>query len=167
MRLIGGLSSALNPERRYWIHSLLAFVILLAVAGSFWNFWGLKEVNWTLSKFLLVLLIPGLWYYCSCVLIPENPNDINDWQEYYYSIRVRFFLGMVGWTLVIIATSFFILHLPVAHPARIGHFTSLGISVLGVISSNPRVHGGLVLVLSVIVIGMCATIASQPGWLME
>lgn len=167
MRLIGGLGPALHPERRYWVHALLTFLTLLAVAVSFWNFWGLKEVNWSLPIFLLVLLIPGLWYYCSCVLIPENPNEINDWQAYYYSVRVRFYLGLAGLTLVIIITSFLVLELPLGHPARIGQVVILAISVMGALSANPRVHMGLVIAMCVIVIVASITIASQPAWLIE
>ena len=47
MRLIGGLGPALHPERRYWVHALLTFLTLLAVAVSFWNFWGLRKQHET------------------------------------------------------------------------------------------------------------------------
>lgn len=167
IRLIGGIGSALHPRRRYWIHALLNLALLLGVAVSFWNFWGLRQVDWTLPKFLLVLLIPGFLYYCASVLIPENPNDVTSWREYYFSVHVRFFTGFACWTLVVIATSFLILDIPLNHPVRIGHIAGIILSVLGAVSSKPNVHAGVVIALTIVTVGMALSIASQPGWLIE
>ena len=167
MRLIGGIGSALHPERRYWVHAMLTLAQLLGIAFSFWNFWSLKALDWTLPKFLLVLLIPGLLYYCASIIIPENPNDVTSWREHYFSVHVRFFTGLACYTLVVIATSFLILDLPLIHPVRLGQIAAIIISVVGAISSKPKVHAGIVVILMIMIVGMAVSIASQPGWLIE
>lgn len=165
MRLIGGLSSALDPEKRYPIHYAFVFVTLLGIVFSFWNFYGLHVVSWTLPKFLVALSMPGLLYYMASVLIPENPNDVASWREYYYSVRVRYFAGLVCWVIIAATMAYVFLGLPLMHPARIGHAAGLALGLTGLFSSNPRVHGALAVILALMLLAMTLTIAVQPGWL--
>ena len=69
LRLIGGLPYAADPNRRYWVHLVFVCNHLAVVALVFWNLWSFRNATWTLPKFLIVLIIPGLIYFLACALI--------------------------------------------------------------------------------------------------
>ena len=81
LRILGGLPSALDPEKRYWVHTGMSLLMLMGIASSFWAFWSLRETAWTYPGFLLALLLPGLLFYCAAILIPENPEAVFEEEE--------------------------------------------------------------------------------------
>ena len=42
LRVLGGLPVAMVPQRRYFPHLLLTFILLLFIATSFWSFWSAR-----------------------------------------------------------------------------------------------------------------------------
>jgi len=54
--LLGGVATVLSPGRRFSLHLLLTFNLLLLLLESFWIFWSFREVQWTFLAFTLVLV---------------------------------------------------------------------------------------------------------------
>jgi hypothetical protein len=165
LRLLGGLSVATAPGRRYPTHLTLVVVMLLLVASSFWTFWSLRGVEWTFVGFLLALLVPGLLYYCAAVLVPENPGEVASWRDYYFAGHRRLYAGFALWGLSAAASASVNLGMSLTHPARRVHVAVLVIGVIGWATSNPRVHAGLAATLVVLMIAGAVGINMAPGWL--
>ena len=148
LRVLGGLPAAMARHRRYSLHLVLTFVQLMLIAISFWTFWSLRNVTWTFRGFLLALLIPGLLYYCAAVLVPENPEQVASWRDHYYRVRRRWYGGFGLWGLAAAASATVNLGMPLDHPARAVHVISVALGLAGSLSSNPRVHTGIVVALA-------------------
>lgn len=146
LRILGGLPYAVEKSRRYWVHVAITLVLLLAVIGAFWTLWSLRDIRWTFSRFLLVLMIPGVLYYLAALAIPENPEQVESWFDHYYTVQRRFFTGFALWGVVAAVNASVNLSLPLTHPSRAIHVTAVVFGITGAASSNPRVHAGIVAV---------------------
>ena len=163
MRLVGGLPHAVHGGARYWIHlSFVGFQLLFTVI-VFWTFWLLRNVEWDLPTFLLMLTTPGFIYYNACTLVPENPSEVESWHDYYFSVRRRYFIGLSCWVVALIAISTVVLGFPLVHPTRVVQAVALPTALLGAFSSNPRVHAGLVMFLFAVVILFMFSFGLRPG----
>lgn len=167
MRLISGLPSAMDPARRYWVHLTMVLSLLISISVSFWTFWSLKDVDWKYGNFLLALAIPGLMFFIVATLVPEDPSEVESWRDHYYAVRVRFYLGLCLWSLATVGSSIFNLELPWLHPVRFFQVYILAVGITGAVTPNPKVHGGLVILMALMSTVMPFTVAMQSGWLVE
>lgn len=163
LRILGGLPYAVEKPRRYWVHLAFTLVLLLAVIGAFWTLWSLRDIPWTFSRFLLVLMIPGVLYYLAALAIPENPEHVESWRDHYYSVHRRFFVGFAVWGAVAAANASVNLGLPLTHPSRVVHVAAVTFGVIGAVSSNPRVHAGIVIVSYAVWALWALTTGMSPG----
>jgi len=163
MRLVAGLPYAAQPDRRYWVHLVFVSTHLLLTAVVFWNLWSFRDATWTLSRFLLVLTIPGLVYFTACTLIPEQASTIESWRSYYYSVRPRFFMGVLALVLAISLGLAVVLEVPLLHPARVPQVMAMAAALLGAYSSSARVHAGLALFLLLNLVATGYSIFLEPG----
>ena len=166
LRLLGGLPAAMAPGRRSFLHLTSTLVMLGLVAISFWTFWSLREVEWTYPGFMLALLVPGGLYYCTAVLIPENPESVESWNDHYFSARRRLYAGFGAWALAAAASATVNLGMGFVHPARGVHIFAFTLGAVGASMDSERVHRGLVAVMAVL---MIASSFAQlgPGWLAQ
>jgi hypothetical protein len=164
LRLLGGLPAALAPGRRSFVHVTVTLFMLGLVAISFWTFWSLRDVDWTYVGFMVALLVPGTLYYSAAVLIPENPEAVGSWGEYYFAVHRRLYLGFLSWALAAAASATVNLGMGPLHPARGVHALVVVIGVLGAARSNERLHRLLAILLALLLIG--ASFAQlSPDWL--
>jgi hypothetical protein len=163
MRLVGGLPHAVQQGRRYWVHLSFVCFQLLATVMIFWLFWSFRTVEWNFPTFLLVLASPVLLYFNACTLVPESPSAVESWRDYYYSVRTRYFFGASCWVVAVAIISTVVLGLPFLHPARVVQASMVAAGVTGFLSSNERVHGGLVLFFLLMSMLLAFTLAFQPG----
>lgn len=154
LRIIGGWSKAMRSPTRSLRLLGITFVHLYLVAVSFWVFWSLSEVDWTFIGFLVALLIPGVLYFCATVLIPEEPDEVEDWDGYYRTVRRSYYLGIAVWGVSAAASATVNLDMGWVHPARLVHLTALSVGLLGGFSRSERVHTGLV----VLMLGICVLV---------
>ena len=166
LRLLGGLSSALERGRRHPLHLGLCVVLLFMVTISFWVFWSLRTVEWTFAGFLAALAIPGTLYYSAAALIPENPADVASWQAYYFNVHRQVFSGLALWALAAATSASLNLGMGLAHPARIVHVTALSIGVTGAVSSSHRVHSALLSLMGILMFGTLV-MHIGPDWLVR
>jgi len=166
MRLIGGVSVAMAPGRRYWPHLVLTCALLLMIAGGFWTFWSLRDVEWTFIGFLVALAVVGLLYYLAAVLVPENPEDVLSWREHYSAVRRRWYWGVSMWAVMIAANATVNLGFPLMHPSRVIQASSLSLGLVGALSKSDGVHEVLAAVVALGVVAMMVAILS-PSWLTQ
>ena len=163
MRLLAGLPSAAQPGRRYWVHLTFICAHLAGTVGAFWVYWSFQNANWSLLRFVLVLASPGLMYFNACSLIPENPSSVDSWRDYYYSVRRRYFIGVICWVLVAAGAGTVVLEMPLLHPARVVEIAFLLLGTLGAMSASERVHSGLAICIVAFAPVLALTLFSQPG----
>lgn len=164
LRILGGISAATNKERRYSIHLIFLVVILISIVISFWGIWALRDVEWKLYKFILALMDGALYYFIATVLIPENPNEIESWKDYYYKNKHKLFYGMLFFLFYVQIHSVVLIEQELIHPARLGNLIALIPIYLGIQSKNHKIHFGIAIYYLIFVIMMVFTIASEPGW---
>ena len=167
MRLVAGLPYAAHPNRRYWVHLAFVCILLLVTAVSFWNLWSYRDVTWTLPRFLLILTIPGLIYFQTCTAIPEHASTVDSWRSYYYSVRARFFLGLVALLLAISFSFAIVLELPWLHPAQVPQAIAMAAALLGAYSSSEQVHAGLAMFLLLNLVIAASSVFLEPGLVLQ
>jgi hypothetical protein len=167
LRVLGGIPGAIGPNRRYSLHLMLTFTLLLFTTLSFWTFWSLRDVEWTFRGFTLALMIPGLLYYCAAVLVPENPEDVASWRDHYFAVRRRWFGGFALWGVAAAASASVNLGMPLNHPARGVHVSALALGIIGAMSARPRLHTVIVTVLGLLSIVAALDPQLDPDWLTQ
>jgi hypothetical protein len=167
MRLLSGLPYAIRPGPRYWVHLAFVLVHLLGTSLSFWNFWAYRDADWTLPRFLLALASPGVVFFISCSLIPENPSAVTSWRDHYFATRRSFFLGLIVWALVGVGVITFVAGLPWLHPGRIGSVVLLLVGAVGMSFAGPRVHAALAVGVVVVITVAVSSVYLQPASLAQ
>jgi hypothetical protein len=144
------------------VHLGFVGIQLVATLGAFWAFWSFRDLEWNVGRFALALTGPSLIYLCTCTLIPENPESVASWRDHYYGVRRRYFGACIAWALCAAVASTALLQIPWSHPARIAQGSVLVAGVVGCGTASPRVHAGIVLVLTGVAIGVLVLLAA-PG----
>ena len=165
LRILGGLPSALAPQRRYALHLALTFNNLLLIALSFWTFWSLREVAWTFRGFTAALLIPGLLYYCAAVLIPENPENVLSWRDHFVAVRRRWYVGFAIWGLAAGVSATINLGMPLTHRARSVHVGAFLLGSAGAALSTSRYQAVIIAIIAFLLIGGALNPSIDAGWL--
>ncbi len=161
--MITGLPFVVQKHNRYWVHCAFVVFQLAATVAAFWNFWGLREVEWTFPSFVVALMSPAAIYYNACVLVPENASEVQSWRDYYYSVRQRYFVGVLCWFVIIVAVSLVVLFIPLLHPMRIFNVLMILAALSGLLSENPRVHGAIAVFYLALLTFLMTAVASRPG----
>ena len=156
-RLLGGMRYVLDRDRRYWVHSLLVIVLLLLASLIWWGLWYARNTQWTYLAFAYNLLIgPGILYFASTLLVPENPRRIRNWREYYYRFH-RLFYGAFGvLVLLLFAGSILFTGTPLLHFTRVLQAVALAICLIGATSDRHAVHGTLAILLLLLILAAAA-----------
>jgi hypothetical protein len=162
-RLVFGLPSATLQDRRYWVH--LVFVVAFAfwLAALFWSFWSFRDVAWTFPRFLLALTVPVLALLMASTLIPESPENVESWRDFYYSVRLKYFSAFIVVSFLLAISSTFLIDMPFTHPARLAELSLAAFGVVGVLSSNPRVHGAMAICVIGFAVFVISVVMFEPG----
>jgi len=164
LRVIGGISAASNKENRYSVHLILISVSFLSIVFSFWTSWGMKETDWTLPKLLFALVDPAIAYFIATVLIPENPNEIKSWKEYYYKNKNKYFIATLIYIIYIQFHGTILFNQPIFHISKLAALIALIPIIFGLQSSNHKVHLSIAIFYLLQILIMSFTIAVEPGW---
>ena len=101
--------------------------------------------------------------FMASTLIPASPDGVESWKDFYYSVRSKYFSGWIAGFFLVAVTTTVLVDMPFAHPARLVQFSLAAVGVIGVSSSNPKVHGAI----AVCLIGIAAFVSSavlfEPG----
>lgn len=144
-RIVGALPAIVEVERRYWVHTGWAFVLLLAAVSTWWTIWNLRSVEWTPFRFLWALTVPALIHIRAGILVSEDPAAVRRWRVHYFESRLPFFfIGVVialngavlPWIMGLAPWPFI--------PIQASWAALLVISSLGLLSAKPSLHVALV-----------------------
>jgi hypothetical protein len=142
-RLTAGLPYSIVKGRRYWVHLVVIGGLLSSIAIIFWNFWSFHDADWTFPRFVLALAPAIITQFMAATIIPSSSDEVESWEEFYYSIRKRYFSACIGLGLVLAFSSIVLLDMPLMQPARGVELMVIAMGAVGLSSSNPRVHAGL------------------------
>jgi len=165
LRVVGGLPFASVPERRYAVQLAVMLFHILGTAAGFWTFWSFREVEWSFPRFVLALTVPGVWFYCASVLVPENPESVVEWRAHYYAIRRRFYTGVGIWGVCAATSASVNLGMSFSHPARGVQASMVALGIIGAVTPNPRVHAGIALLFGALFAVWALSSGLAPDWL--
>jgi hypothetical protein len=157
LRALSVLPHAVRIGRRYWVHTTWVGLTLATTLLMFWNFWLYREIEWTLPRLALVLANPSILFVIASLLAPGDSSATESWREYFFSIRLRFFVTCIVWDLSALTENFALGDLPtLAH-------------VAGAASNRAGVQAAIALALLVLVALLlsgalsAAPVGSAPG----
>ena len=146
-RLLQGLATLIEHPGRirlWWVHLGWAAWAMLFVTGFWWAEFELSRVaDWTVIKFLFLLLYSSLYFLVCTILFPVGPPDEAGFQHYFISRRYWFFGFIAGIALLDIGDT---LLKGAAHLAALGagyviYIAGLiAIAAAGVICRSARGH---------------------------
>ena len=68
----------------YWIHTILALLVYVALLQQWWEIWGVRDVpTWTFPGLLMMLAGPTGLFLIANLLFPEPVRDTN-FRDYYF-----------------------------------------------------------------------------------
>jgi len=141
-RLLGGLAPAMEAGRRYWVHLIWVFVLLLVAVMAWWIMWRTSGVTWTPLKFLWALSLPAFVFVRASILLGNSNDPPVSYFDHYYEKRTLFFGVGLGVAIFIIFTPWIFQSRPwfamaPVHPSAAGLLT---ISAIGLFSRSHGVH---------------------------
>ena len=138
-----GLRSSIESGKRYGTHCAWLFIKLANPVFYWWSMWVLRERTefWNFWTYVLALLGPAIMYLQMTSLVSDQPNQIRDWREHFYSQRRWFFmlnalLGIVAIIMSLIGYSDTTRGIISASAYSLFFMLSLA----GIFSDNPRLH---------------------------
>ena len=162
-QLLGNLREVFDPARRYWVHALWAVQILWIHVNYWWRMWAYRDVqSWNFVSFATVLLVPGLLFICSSALAPTYSRSVSSWEEHFFTVRPWFFAAR---SFIVVASGFRAWLLLDSAPLQSLHpiqYLILVASVMGLVSSNRRLHRILAVVTFACTFGL-SYVRMRPG----
>lgn len=149
----------------YWIHTAWSVFLFFALASEWWVLLLWEKIEPIgFYDYLAILVKPSLWFIASDLLFPDRRAEATlDLRAHFYQVRRAFFLVLLLYPFADVLDTFL---------KGWQHFWDLGWiysacmvgavagAVLGAISDDERVHGGLVVSAFVIMIaGMLNALA--------
>ena len=165
IRLLGGLSAATNKDRRYIVHLLFIVIQLVSIITSFWGVWAYRNLeDWKLYKFIFLLMDGALYYFIATVLVPENPNEIDSWKDYYYKNKHKLFYAILTFLVYVQINDYVLTDELYFGPEQFFHLIFLIPIYFGLKSNNHKVHVVIACFYLITTFTMMLTVASEPGW---
>jgi hypothetical protein len=147
VRLLDGLRSTFNSNRRYWIHSSWVVIRIISYVMLWWGSWSVREYeSWNLFQFCLWLVPFGLLYLQSTALVTTRPDEIQDWKSHFYEIRSWFFATNILFILTLFSSTSVFGSFSILHPVSIPYLVILIISIVGYYSDSHKVQATIALI---------------------
>lgn len=164
-QLLSKLRSVLDPVRRYWVHALWTFVLLLLHLNIWWEFWGYREVvEWNFAKFALMLLNPGILFVCSNVLIDLESDPKKAWDSHFFEIRSLFFAALLMLPVVSVLRRLVLADIPILNPANYAElFLFFPLYTVALVFKSRRGHEVIALINCLLFAISIAYIWFEPG----
>ena len=145
-QLLTNLRSVMHRARRYWVHVLWIFLLLLGHLLVWWEFWGYRDVtSWNFAKFTLMLLNPGILFVCSNTLVHSESKVDKPWDEHFYQVRRSFFAVFGMLPLVSVLRRWSLADIPILSPNNFPELlVFLPFCVAGFAFKSRRIHASLV-----------------------
>lgn len=161
-RLLGGLTAALQPARRYWVHTLWVVNAIFGLCLAWWFFWSYREVEWNFLRFLIALSPLAIIYVVATLIIPAGAESVRSWRQHYFDIRVRLFALNLAYLAANFLNTVVLLGQPIFHWQRILVAALGGVFAAGLVSPRPRLHALIVLAFTVCNV-ITGVLTMRPG----
>jgi hypothetical protein len=148
-KLLGSLPAALQPGKRYWVHSLWIASLLGVTLDSWWRFWSYREVDWNPTAFVTLLAVPSIIFLRASVLLGDQPSHVPSWRVHYFKVRQPFFLLQLLASVNFIASHWIITGTMLPASTLLGLALFSMLAILAVMFAVPRLHE-VIAVLSVL-----------------
>ena len=96
MGSIGELIEVRSRVRGYWVLNLWVLNVLLLQTQSWWGTWGLREREWNVLAYFLVVVYFAAVYLATVLLLPpvREGDEVIDLRLHYYQARRAFFAAL-------------------------------------------------------------------------
>lgn len=162
VRLLNGVSHVMHAGRVYWVHATWVVLALLFSLLLFWHHWSNRDLEWTFLTFTINLAGPGMIYFLSCTLVPDDAKDVDSWRDHYFSVRRLYFGGLCAWSVLMSINSSLILEVPLLDRSRIIPAGLMLVGVSGLATDKSRNHA-YILVGALLVLLIAVVILMRPG----
>ena len=161
-RIVSGLPHTLAGGRRYVLHYGWTVVWLWSLVISWWGIWSYRDLEWTLVRFLLFLSPSGPVLFVAYTLVPENPERVATWKEYFHAVRRPLFGASMIFYLLLLINQSVLESIPIFDQRRVALAVLLVAAAVGFWSRNTRIQG-IVLGISVAAfVALFVSIALEP-----
>ena len=79
VRLLDGVSHAIDRDSRYWPHLVWVGLKLLHHFNVWWLLWSTRDVSWDYGRFLAQLAAPLILYLQATALVTPSPQSVESW----------------------------------------------------------------------------------------
>jgi hypothetical protein len=163
VRLLDGVSHAVDRNGRYWPHLAWVGIKFLQCFNAWWMLWASRSVSWDYGRFLMQLAPPLILYLQATALVTSSPRSVEDWRAHYYAARRRFFglnffLGFSFYFANRVAAGW-----EAGPTAPVVPVVVAAASIVGFVSDSHRLHSTLALIMVAGNILLVAAIYSIPN----
>jgi hypothetical protein len=82
-KLLSGVFSMFNHEKRDWLFLTWCLTLLLLFLGQWYAIWRLQDnESWSMLEFVVVMLSPILYYSAAHLLVTDQPGSVRSWSEH-------------------------------------------------------------------------------------
>ena len=109
-KLLGGVVSMFEPDKRDWIFIAWCFALLMLFLGQWVAIWRLNDnESWSVLEFMSVMLSPIIYYSAAHILISGQPESISSWSSHLSRIARPLIWILIAATVNAILRNYFIL----------------------------------------------------------
>jgi len=139
----------------YWLYVLWAFLILLLHLQAWLVLWTRRvQEEFPVGQVVMMLAAASLIFIAARVLVPElSAQQRVDLRTHFFRVRAPLFGTLTAfWFFPIIGRLLFAGG-TMTDPTMLARFALLGLSVLGLVVSRPRVHFAIAIIFSILLVG--------------
>ena len=154
-RLLESLPSVFRSSRRYWVHALWTVHMIFSVFGLWWALWEFRDTTWTPGLFLGVMTFPVILYMRTIFLLQDHSEGEKSWEVLFFENRRAFFSTSAFAPIAALIFDLSVIESEGSAQAwRLsGYLLLLSLCLPGLISSDRRLHGALVVISFVLGLG--------------
>jgi len=163
-QILSSIRAVLQPDKRYWVHVVWVVIALYSHIVLWWEFWAFRDVAaWSLGRFALVLVNPGLLFVASNALVHADSDKHRTWEDHFYSVRRSLFVTFAMLMVVSILRDWVLLDARVEFPRLLPEAAMTLIYGVGLASKSKRIHAGLAILCIFVALASTAFLWLQPG----
>jgi hypothetical protein len=144
-----------------WLVALV--VVHLQLWWAFWDLEALPLEAWNAGKFVFFVLGPGILFFTSNILAPDQRADDTDWGEHFADSRLPFLLMVALLIAWVGGLGSLLLGAPLLHPTRVGQLIAISICLVGVGFPSQRVQRFVAAAFLTAVVGNWLLLRWTPG----
>ena len=141
---ISRLAQADTGVRWFFPHTMWLVILFIYIFLVWWSAWEFRDLEWNFPAYLYMVIAPTLTYFACSLLVPQKTDgaDVN-LEEHFFHIRRPFLGSLALATVAAVLDGSVLKDEPLWFPGRIGHVLLIATMLLGLCTSNKRVHASV------------------------